>query len=47
MLEACKKKKQRLLIEFLYSTGLRVSEAVNTRIKDLNLVENKTLKNIL
>lgn len=39
MLEATKNKKHRLLIELLYSTGLRVSEAVNLRIKDLHLEE--------
>jgi len=32
-------KKHRLLIEFLYSSGLRVSEAVNMKIDDLNLDE--------
>ncbi len=39
MLEVTKNKKHRLLIELLYSTGLRVSEAVNIRVKDLNLDE--------
>ena len=39
MLEVTKNKKHNLLIELLYSTGLRVSEAVNMRAKDINLDE--------
>jgi integrase/recombinase XerD len=39
MLEVTKNKKHKLLIELLYSTGLRVSEAVNIRVKDINLDE--------
>ena len=39
MIELTKNKKHRLLIELLYSTGLRVSEAVSIRVKDLNLDE--------
>ena len=39
MLESTKNKKHRLLIELLYSTGLRVSEAVNIRIRDINIDE--------
>ena len=36
MLDATKKKKQQLLIEILYGSGLRVSEAVSLRKKDIN-----------
>ncbi|MBU0958482.1 MAG: tyrosine-type recombinase/integrase [Nanoarchaeota archaeon] len=32
--------KHRLMIEFLYSAGLRVSELLNIKIKDLNLEKN-------
>ncbi|GAF80145.1 unnamed protein product, partial [marine sediment metagenome] len=39
MIDITKNKKHRLLIEILYSTGLRVSEAVNMRVKDINLEE--------
>jgi integrase/recombinase XerD len=40
MLEAAKKKrKQRILLELMYSSGLRVSEAVNMKVDDLNLDE--------
>lgn len=39
MLEVTKKKKHKLIIELLYSTGMRVSEAVNIRKKDINLNE--------
>ncbi|MBW2989217.1 tyrosine-type recombinase/integrase [Candidatus Woesearchaeota archaeon] len=39
MISSAKNRKHRLLIELLYSTGLRVSEAVNIRIRDINLVE--------
>lgn len=39
MLDLTKNKKHRLLIELLYGTGLRVSEAVNIRINDLHLEE--------
>ena len=39
MIEATKNKKHRLIIELLYGTGLRVSEAVNMRVKDLHLDE--------
>jgi len=39
MLDMTKNKKHRLLIELLYGTGLRVTEAVNMRIKDLHLEE--------
>ncbi len=39
MIEKTKNKKHKLLIELLYGTGLRVSEAVNLKIEDLNLDE--------
>jgi len=37
LIEAIKNKKQRLMVEFIYSTGARVSECANLRIKDLDL----------
>lgn len=39
LIESIKNKKHRLLIEMMYSSGLRVSEAVNVKIDDLNLNE--------
>ncbi len=39
LLEATKNTRQRLLIELLYSSGLRVSEAVKLEINDLDLYE--------
>lgn len=39
MIENTKNKKHRLLIEFLYGSGLRVSEAVGFKINDLDLNE--------
>jgi len=39
LIQSPKNKKHKLLIEFLYSSGLRVSEAVNMKIDDLNLDE--------
>ncbi len=39
MIKAVKNKKHRLLIEFLYSSGLRVSEAVKIKIDDIDLDE--------
>ncbi len=39
MLETAKNKKHKLLIEFLYSSGLRVSEAVSIKTVDLDLNE--------
>lgn len=39
LIEASENDKHRLLIEFLYSSGLRVSEAVSMKINDLNLDE--------
>ncbi len=39
MISVVKNKKHRLLIEFLYSSGLRVSEAVSIKINNLDLNE--------
>lgn len=39
LLEAAKNKKHRLLIEFLYASGMRVSECVNLKINDLDVKE--------
>ena len=39
MLESCKNKKHKLLIEFLYAAGLRVSECVKLKVNDLDLKE--------
>ncbi len=39
LLESTKNPKHRLLIEFLYSSGLRVSEAVKLKVNDLDLNE--------
>ena len=39
MIDSLKNKKHKLLIEFLYSSGLRVSECVSLKIDDLNLEE--------
>lgn len=41
MIDLTKNKKHRLLLELLYSTGLRVSEAVNIRLKDIQVDEKK------
>ena len=37
LIKAPKKRKHKLLIEFMYGSGLRVSEAVSMKIEDLNL----------
>ena len=39
ILDLTKNKRHKLLIELLYSTGLRVNEAVSLRVKDINLAE--------
>ncbi|MGB9707906.1 MAG: site-specific tyrosine recombinase/integron integrase [Candidatus Pacearchaeota archaeon] len=39
LIESAETKKSRLIIQFLYSTGLRVSELVNLKVQDLNLAE--------
>ena len=39
MLNAVKNPKHRLLIEFMYSSGLRVSECVSIKLDDLDLAE--------
>jgi len=43
MIKAIKNPKHRLLIEFMYSSGLRVSECVSIKIQDLNLQEKMGL----
>ncbi|MBS3071241.1 tyrosine-type recombinase/integrase [Candidatus Pacearchaeota archaeon] len=40
LLNAISNWKHRLMIEFLYGSGLRVSELLNIKIKDLNLEKN-------
>ncbi len=39
LLDACVTAKSRLLVEFLYSSGLRVSECRNLRVEDIDFVE--------
>ncbi len=39
LLENCENKKHRLLIEFLYASGMRVSECVRIKVNDLDLKE--------
>jgi len=39
LIQAAKKRRDRLMIEFLYSSGARVSEAVKLKTVDLNLKE--------
>jgi len=39
LIESAETKKSKLIISFLYSSGLRVSELVNLKIQDLNLDE--------
>ena len=39
-IKAAKKKGSRLIIELLYSSGLRVSEAVKMQLEDLNMKEH-------
>jgi integrase/recombinase XerD len=40
LINATKNKKHQLLVELLYSSGLRVSEAVNIKVNDLDLTEH-------
>ena len=40
LLNAISNWKHRLIIEFLYGSGLRVSELINMKVKDLNLEKN-------
>lgn len=39
LIEAANTQKSKLIIQFLYATGLRVSELVNLKVQDLNLNE--------
>jgi integrase/recombinase XerD len=39
LLDAAKNPKHRLLIEFMYSSGLRVSECVSIKINDIDMME--------
>lgn len=39
LINACVKEKSRLLIEVLYSSGLRVSECLNLRVEDIDFEE--------
>jgi len=41
LIKNCKKKRDRLIIELLYSTGMRVSELINLKIEDVDLVDFK------
>jgi integrase/recombinase XerD len=40
LIDACLNDKSRLLIQFLYSSGLRVSECINLRVEDIDFNEN-------
>ena len=40
LIDSSSTKKSKLIIQLLYSSGLRVSEIVNLKSKDLNLNEN-------
>ena len=39
ILEAAENKKHKILIELMYSSGLRVSEAVSIKVEDLDLIQ--------
>lgn len=39
LIESANTKKSKLIIQFLYSTGLRVSELVNLKVQNINLIE--------
>lgn len=41
--EACNNKRDRAFIEFLYSTGTRVSEALSLDVKDVNFSESEVI----
>jgi len=41
MIESTENKKHRLMLEFIYSTGIRLNECINMKINDLDL-EDKT-----
>lgn len=43
ILDATKKKRDRLILMLLYSSGLRVSEVTKLKIKDLNLAEKTAI----
>lgn len=40
LLDACLSHKSRLLIQFMYSAGLRISECINIRMEDVDFGEN-------
>ena len=40
LMNAVKNKQQKLILQLYYSSGLRLSEAINLRMKDIDLVEN-------
>jgi len=40
IIEAIRNPKHKLIISLAYSAGLRISEVVNLKIKDVNLEEN-------
>ncbi|MFH0870240.1 MAG: site-specific tyrosine recombinase/integron integrase [archaeon] len=40
LLDACLNPKSRLLIEFMYSAGLRISECINLKTEDIDFGEN-------
>ena len=43
LLDACVTDKSRLLLELMYSSGLRVSECLNLRVEDIDFEENMCL----
>lgn len=42
--DACEKVRERALVEFIFSTGLRVSEVKDTNIEDLHFGDNNSLR---
>ena len=43
LLDACETTRDRALLEFLYSTGCRVSECINIKIDDVNFLTNEVM----